>query len=127
MLGLGLPSLAAAPTGSVQEPSELPQPTNLKVLPKDISLAQLRRVMTGFRDDLGVTCSYCHAESPQTGDLDFASDEKPAKQTSRLMLRMLNDINNKYLPGNGDQRYSTPVTCGTCHQGESTPPAFEPK
>lgn len=127
LFGPGLSALAAAPTLSAPDSSALPAPTNLKVLPKDISPAQLRRMMDGFRDDLGVTCGYCHARNLQTQKFDYASDEKPDKQTTRLMIRMLDDINDKYLHGLGDQRYSTPVTCGSCHQGESTPPPFEPK
>ncbi len=123
----GALSQAATPASGAAVPRILPRPTNLQVLPKDISPVQLRQVMTGFRDGLGVTCGYCHAEDPRTQRLDFASDQKPAKQTTRLMIRMLNDINDRYLRGLGDPRYSTPVTCGTCHQGESTPPPFEPR
>ena len=127
LFGPVIPVLAAAPAASASDPAALPTPTNLKVLPKDISPAQLRRTMDGFRDDLGVTCGYCHTRNPQTQKFDYASDEKPDKQTTRIMIRMLNDINDKYLQGLGDRRYSTPVTCGSCHQGESTPPPFEPK
>jgi hypothetical protein len=105
----------------------VPRAKNLQVLPKDISPSELSQVMTQFRDGLGVTCEYCHAESTQTQRIDYASDEKPTKQTARLMLRMLNDINDRYLRGLGDQRYSAAITCGSCHQGESSPPPFEPR
>jgi Photosynthetic reaction centre cytochrome C subunit len=120
-LGQPVPPAAGTPERA------LLQPRNLQVLPKDIAPAELSRVMTQFRDGLGVTCDYCHAEDPQTQRIDYASDEKPTKQTARLMLRMLEDINDRYLRGLGDPRYSVPVTCGSCHQGESSPPPFEPK
>lgn len=41
------------------------------------------------------------------------------------MIGMLSDINNKYLPQVGDRRYAEPISCGNCHQGQTSPPAFE--
>jgi hypothetical protein len=103
------------------------KPMNLKVLPPDISTPDLGRLMKGFERDLGVTCSHCHVEDPTTRKFDYASDENPAKSQARLMIIMLRDINEKYLPQlGGDRRYAVPVTCGSCHQGQSSPPAFEP-
>ena len=109
---------------------EIPRskPVNLQVLPKDTSAASLGKLMKRFREDLGVSCSHCHAENPQTQKLDYASDENPAKQTARVMIAMLNDINDKYVAQlGGDRRYAVAVTCGSCHQGQSSPPAFEPR
>ncbi len=116
-----------SPTGSPWQPGAHFPPINLQVLPKDISENELHRVMKQFRDELGVTCGYCHAQNPQTQKLDFASDDNPTKQTARLMISMLSEINEKYLTRLGDRRYSVSVTCGSCHQGQSTPPGFEPK
>lgn len=102
-------------------------PTNLRVLPRDLSRASLRSLMKQYERDLGVSCSYCHVENRDTGNLDYASDENPVKETARLMIAMLDDINGKYLAQlGGDRRYAVPVTCGSCHQGRSSPPAFEP-
>lgn len=112
------------------ELEEVPRrkPVNLQVLPKDISNAKLGKLMKRFEQELGVKCSHCHAENPQTQKFDFPSDEVPAKQTARIMISMLNDINDKYLAQlGGDRRYAVPVTCGSCHQGQSNPPAFEAK
>ncbi len=104
------------------------KPVNLQVLPLDIPTAELGRLMKGFEKDLGVTCSHCHVEDPATRKFDYASDENPAKTQARLMITMLRDINDKYLPQlGGDRRYAVPVTCGSCHQGQSSPPEFEPK
>ena len=101
---------------------------NLQVLPKDTSSASLGKLMKRITQDLGVQCSHCHVENPQTQKLDYVSDENPAKQTARIMIAMLDDINNKYLAQlDGDRRYAIPITCGSCHQGQSSPPAFEPR
>jgi hypothetical protein len=110
--------------------NEVPRtrPVNLQILSGDIATASLGRLMKRYEQDLGVTCSYCHVENRDTGKLDYASDENPRKQTARLMIGMLDDINDKYLGQlGGDARYAAGVTCGSCHQGRSSPPAFEPR
>ena len=94
---------------------ELPlaDPVNLQVLPKDLSRDGLRQLMKSYSRDLGVTCRHCHLEDSQTQTMDYASDDKPAKQTARVMIAMMGDINGKYLGRlNRDPRYSVPVTCG---------------
>ncbi|HTC43749.1 MAG TPA: c-type cytochrome [Steroidobacteraceae bacterium] len=104
------------------------KPVNLRVLPQDISARELGRQMKGFEADLGVTCSHCHVQDTVTRKFDYASDENPDKTTARLMITMLKDINDKYLAElGGDRRYAVPVTCGSCHQGQSSPPPFEPR
>jgi hypothetical protein len=107
--------------------SELAKATNLQALPKDISAVDLDKLMNRYNQDLGVLCSYCHSESPETQLPDYAADENPAKQTARIMIRMLNDINTKYLAQVGDRRYADPLTCGNCHRGESKPSPFDAK
>jgi hypothetical protein len=102
------------------------KPVNIKVLPRDISAAEIGKVMRRFETDLGVKCGHCHVEDPNTHKFDYASDDNPAKSTARLMITMLKDINEKYLPQlGGDNRYASHVTCGSCHQGQSSPPAFD--
>jgi len=54
--------------------------------------------MRRFETDLGVKCGHCHVEDPNTHKFDYASDDNPAKNTTRLMITMLKDINEKYLP-----------------------------
>jgi len=102
------------------------KPVNIKALPKDISAAQIGKIMRRFETDLGVKCGHCHVEDPNTQEFDYASDDNPAKSTARVMITMLKDINEKYLPQLGaDSRYATQVTCGSCHQGQSSPPTFD--
>lgn len=98
-------------------------PRNLKVLPADIPEADLVQLMVRYSQELGVQCQFCHAESSQ--GIDFVSDQSPAKQTARVMIGMLRDINTKYLAQVSDRRYSVPLTCGNCHQGQTTPPVYE--
>ena len=104
-----------------------PKPTNLKVLPKDMSGDDVNKLMHSYQQYLGVPCGYCHEENPQTKQIDYASDENPIKETARFMVSMTSDINNKYLAQLGDRRYAEPLTCGNCHQGQVQPPAFELK
>jgi hypothetical protein len=102
------------------------KPVNLQVLPKEMSAASVGKLMKRFEQDLGVKCSHCHVEDPHTLKVDYVSDENPRKQTARVMISMLADINDKYLAQLGaDRRYAVPVTCGSCHQGQSSPPEFD--
>jgi hypothetical protein len=101
--------------------------TNLAVLPKSMSVADIISLMARYTQELGVQCGFCHVENPQTQQLDYASDENPRKQTARIMIGMLSDINNKYLPQVGDRRYAAPISCGNCHQGQTYPPVFDPR
>jgi hypothetical protein len=100
-------------------------PRNLLVLPKDIPAGELVQLMARYSQELGVQCQFCHAESAR--GIDFASDQSPAKLTARVMIGMLRDINTKYLAQVSDRRYSVPLTCGNCHQGQTTPPVYEAK
>ena len=48
------------------KPPEEHKYKNLKILPKNISKADLDKVMDGFKEALGVKCSFCHAPSKDT-------------------------------------------------------------
>jgi hypothetical protein len=98
---------------------------NLQVLPHDTPYADLVVLMTRYSQELGVQCVFCHTQNPQSQQIDFASDESPAKLTARVMIGMVRDINGKYLAQVSDRRYAVPITCGNCHQGQTFPPPFE--
>lgn len=122
-LGAQTDSPVAAPSNAAQH-WEHPGPKNLQVLPKDISGKDLIATMRGYTAALGVECSFCHAENPQTHRLDFSSDANPHKNTARIMIRMLNEINTKYLAtADGDAPVKS-ASCGTCHRGNALPPPF---
>lgn len=102
-----------------------PAPTNLRVLPKDMTGQQVNDVMEQWGVELGVRCSACHGE-----DLDnvvasnprrsrFADDSQPMKEIARLMYTMTKQINRDFIAkveGSG-----LPVTCETCHLGHVSP------
>ncbi len=107
-----------------------PKPTNLQVLPKDLTGDQVVAIMHKFEDQLGVDCDYCHAKNPNptptTGHLDFASDANPVKDRARLMIRMSMDINEKFIAQLQNPPATNKVTCGTCHRGNAKPTVFVP-
>ena len=97
--------------------------TNLQVLPKDISRAELVTTMRGFAGALGVRCTHCHVGPDDLQGMDFATDEKEMKKIARTMLRMTRNINADYvsvLPAREGARQQ--VTCLTCHRREQRPP-----
>jgi photosynthetic reaction center cytochrome c subunit len=80
---------------------------NIQVL-KGTPATDLNQTMHLIAGSLGVGCNFCHIE-------DRASDEKPAKETARKMMRMVMAMNKEFF--NGRQE----VSCYTCHRG-----SFEP-
>jgi Tetratricopeptide repeat/Photosynthetic reaction centre cytochrome C subunit len=72
---------------------------NLQILPKDIAKPRLVGIMKEFAGGLGVRCDHCHVErqTDQGGEFDFAADDKDEKKTARLMMKMVQDINEKWL------------------------------
>ena len=114
----------------------VPEPTNLKVLPKTLTGEQVHEIMHKWEAQLGVECNTCHAVDPNKKlpngrpDLNFPDDSKPEKETARLMVKMTEDINKNYTSKveskRSNQESAKEVTCGTCHRGHFDPPAFVP-
>lgn len=125
-----LPLIAQDTPPPPQRRASMPAPTNLQVLPKDISTQDLMKIMFGFSGALGVKCNFCHEVNEQTHQPNFAADTKPDKKIARTMIAMVQDINSKYMTQINDPD-ATPemktVTCGTCHRGNSMPAPFVPK
>lgn len=97
--------------------------TNLQVLPKDISRAELVNTMRKIAGALGARCAACHVGPDNLEGMDFATDARPAKQAARTMLRMVASINTTYmtaLPAGAGSREE--VTCITCHRRSMKPP-----
>src|SRR4051812_22638890 len=100
-----------------------PEPHNLKVLPASTTTAAILPIMRNFAAALGTNCGYCHVwTGPGLPTNDYASDEKPAKEVARVMMRMVGTINEN-LAANikkpADQL--TRVQCMTCHRGAAIP------
>ena len=122
--------------------SQLPaKPENLQVLPKDMPTDSVVAMMRGFAMSLGVRCTFCHVEreapagAPAAGgpggggpfqNFDFKNDEKDHKKIARIMLKMVDSINNKFLASIPDRdNPPTNVTCVTCHRGLAKPATIE--
>jgi len=114
----------APPAGQQRRP--IPAPTNLKVLPKDLTGQQVVTIMRGYEGQLGVECGYCHAKDPATGRNNFASDANPMKDRARVMMKMTLAINTDFLTQLTDPKPGNPVECGTCHRGMAKPSVFVP-
>lgn len=129
---------AGAPGGAQGRGGEPPK--NLQVLPKDMPRNQVTALMRTFAMALGVRCEHCHAEDPTAATaaanapaggrggrgggppLDYALDDKENKKIAREMIKMVMDINGKYLPTTGRTFTDlTRVTCETCHHGLAKP------
>ena len=105
---------------------------NLQVLPKEMSRQEVIALMRTFALGLGVRCEFCHeaaADSSAGGGgrgggppLDYALDTKETKKVAREMLKMVNDINGKYLAALGRTIADRDrVSCETCHHGLTKP------
>ena len=123
-------------------------PKNLQVLPKDMPRNQVTAIMRQFAMSLGVRCEHCHTEDPAAAaaaaqaaanpganapaagrggrgggpQLDYSLDDKETKKIAREMMKMVADINGKYLPTTGRTFTDlTRVSCETCHHGLAKP------
>ena len=119
---------AAPGSQAPQHEHSHPAPTNLKVLPKNMTGEEVHELMEKWEASLGAKCSTCHAADPNNFGpngrprLNYADDSKEEKRTARLMYTMTEDINMNYVskvPSSDE-----PVTCGTCHRGHLGPEPF---
>ena len=122
-----LVNVASSPAQGFRWPEE---PKNLKALPQGTKGAQLGRIMRGFASALKVRCEYCHVgEGPNLTTFDFASDEKITKRKARLMIQMVQAINQTHVSRLADLDPSlkelVEVTCMTCHRTATKPQMLE--
>lgn len=121
------------PGGGMGRMRNFPPPTNLKVLPKDLTGAQVREIMEKWAGSLGVHCDTCHMADPNNPGpngrprMNFADDSKPDKQIARIMYTMTETINSDYISKTkaiDTDAMDMKVECGTCHRGHEMPEAF---
>ena len=98
------PAQQDKPTEQVQK--------NIKVL-MGLPQSQLIPVMNYMAASVGRRCNYCHVNN--SGQWDYASDEKQEKNTAREMIKLVLDVNKNTFKGN------TEVGCYTCHRGRNNP------
>jgi hypothetical protein len=71
---------------------------------------QVLLAMNAIRGNLGVSCTYCHTQ------YEWDKNEKPAKDRTRMMFKMLGYIEGTYFD------HKNKVTCWTCHRGHPDQP-----
>ena len=105
------------------------EPKNLKVLSEDISSKELGDTMKSFALGLGLRCNNCHVGEPgkPLSTYDFASDDKPLKHKARIMLQMVQELNNTMIKklDTIEKAPRVKVQCTTCHRGQSKPQLIE--
>lgn len=96
-----------------QEAKAPAPPKNLKLIPANVDL---RDVMLGFNEALGVQCTFCHVAG------DFASDANPLKETARNMITLVRRA-EPFFPSTAGPfpRGYHEVDCMTCHRGKTQP------
>ena len=117
-------ALGLSPANAQKRPNIFANPKNLKVLPKDISPAELGNTMKGFALGLGVRCTHCHVgqEGKPLSSFDFPNDRKETKLIAREMLKMMTDINRRVgRLDRGPEHKFVEVECVTCHRGQNRP------
>jgi hypothetical protein len=125
------PTSQAAPQTTAQpEKHTHGTPTNLQILPKNLTGEQVHEIMEKWEGELGTGCKTCHTASKELGpngrpQINFADDSKDEKKTARKMYKMVEDINSNYISKIDSS--GAPVTCGTCHRGHLSPEPFVPK
>lgn len=94
---------------SASTPAVDDSPKNLRVLPKNWSLARVERYMKEkVVKGVGGKCVHCHKKN------DFAADTKH-KEEARDMMRLTRDLNNTYF------EKKPRISCFTCHKGKHEP------
>jgi mono/diheme cytochrome c family protein len=83
------PSPAEQPAAPAKRPNIPDHFTNLTVLPATITKPELMGIMKQFAVTMKVRCSNCHAVSDDLSEGSFASDEKPAKEEARKLIRLI--------------------------------------
>lgn len=93
---------------------------NLQVFDKKIAPDELKRTMTGFTEQLGVKCVFCH-------NLDnYPSDEKKKKTDARKMIQLIQFMRANKLKYFKEDVTNDLIACGTCHRGREEPEVFVP-
>jgi len=97
--------------------AQFPQPQNVQVL-KSMNTSQIWAFMQQqVAGALSVGCQYCHnVNAGPDGKFQFNLETFPQKIAARNMLRMVNDINGKFIVNLPYWRGNY-VMCATCHSG----------
>ena len=97
-----------------------PEHKNLQVLNKDISKDELKKMMDGFAEQLGVKCTFCHVVD------QHHKDDRPHKADARRMIKLVMDMRAKKADYFGPRVKEATITCSLCHRGKAEPEPFIP-
>ena len=95
-----------------------PEHKNLQVLPKTITNDELKKMMDGFTEQLGVKCTFCHVLE------QYEKDERPHKADGRRMIKLVLDMKAKKADYFGPRTKEAVITCSMCHKGKAEPEPF---
>ena len=99
---------------------------NVEILPKTMAPDDVIALMKSYNAALNVDCVFCHKgqiDKPWS-TYDFTDTSKKRHETAMLMMRTVNDLNEKF-KDLGDMDDEVKVTCATCHR-RSRHPEIEP-
>lgn len=125
LLGLTVAGALIVQSFNIQQP-EPKKLKNIKVFPSTATYKEVDHAMDQYKVDLGVKCNYCHApEKDNPRKMDMPSDANPMKEVAREMIRMTNEMNQKYIATikhtESDSTKIQLITCNTCHRGVPKP------
>jgi hypothetical protein len=123
VLLLALAAAAAAPPVHAQRRFPPDSLVNTRIFARGTPVTTVIGTMRNITGWLGVRCQYCHIgeEGLPLDSFDFASDDKRTKQTARLMMDMVREVNRRLGDVPGRPQPALEVTCGTCHRGVARP------
>ena len=100
-----------------EEPAPAPASPfkNVQILKHVTDKKEMRLIMKAQAKALGVKCTYCHVQGK------FDLDDKEHKRKARDMMRMTQDINERYFP-----KAEESISCWTCHRGHDEPQLTRP-
>jgi hypothetical protein len=111
--------LALAPDSRAQEiPDEF---SNLRILPESIAKEELKGIMTGFTEQLGVKCTHCHVLG------EYHKDENEHKLVARQMIRLVQHMRENTELYFKEGTELNQIGCWTCHRGEAEIDGFFPE
>ncbi len=114
--------LLSIPTAGLLNAQDMPAEfTNLQVFDPEIEVEELKEIMNGFTDQLGVKCTFCHILNEYEKD---EIEDNTHKIQARRMIRLtqyLNENAGLYFEEDVDLEL---LTCGTCHRGEAEVEVF---
>jgi mono/diheme cytochrome c family protein len=88
---------------------------------RELNQEELKAIMTGFTEQLGVKCTFCH----ELGDYD--NDDKEHKQVARKMITLVDHMRQNYDTYFAEGTEDNQTGCWTRHRGEAEIEGYSPE